>query len=148
MQYRKLGNTGLDISPICIGCMGFGDPSRGHPRWSLDEEASRPLIRHAIEAGINFFDTANIYKAFCDAKDATVKEYEHNHIFNNMATMFPWFGHLYEHDQAVLGKDWWPYGMEANRKAVELILRYHYEQRITDRLFKIEEIFVPELLNT
>jgi 1-deoxyxylulose-5-phosphate synthase len=61
MQYRKLSNTGLDISPICIGCMGFGDPSRGHPKWSLDEEASRPLIRHAIEAGINFFDTANMY---------------------------------------------------------------------------------------
>lgn len=90
----------------------------------------------------------NVYKAFCDAKDATVKEYEHNHIFNNMATMFPWFSHLYEQDQAVLGKDWWPYGMGANRKAVELILRYHYEQGITERLFKIEEIFVPELLNT
>lgn len=61
MQYRKLGHTGLDVSPICIGCMGFGDPSRGHPAWSLDEEASRSLIRHAIEAGINFFDTANMY---------------------------------------------------------------------------------------
>ena len=61
MQYRKLGHTGLDISPICIGCMGMGDPSRGYPGWSLDEAASRPLIRHAIEAGINFFDTANMY---------------------------------------------------------------------------------------
>ena len=61
MQYVKLGRTGLDVSPICIGCMGFGDPSRGYPPWSLDEEASRPLIRHAVEAGINFFDTANMY---------------------------------------------------------------------------------------
>ena len=61
MQYIKLGRTGLEISPICIGCMGFGDPSRGHPAWALGEEASRPLIRHAIEAGINFFDTANLY---------------------------------------------------------------------------------------
>ena len=61
MQYRKLGHTGLDVSPICIGCMGFGDPSRGHPAWSLDEQASRILIRHAVEAGINFFDTANMY---------------------------------------------------------------------------------------
>ena len=51
MQYMKLGHTGLDVSPICIGCMGFGDPSRGYPNWSLDEEASRPLIRHAIEGG-------------------------------------------------------------------------------------------------
>jgi 1-deoxyxylulose-5-phosphate synthase len=61
MQYKKLGHTGLDVSPICIGCMGFGDPSRGYPAWSLDEKASRPVIRHAIEAGINFFDTANMY---------------------------------------------------------------------------------------
>lgn len=61
MQYKKLGHTGLDVSPICIGCMGFGDPSRAYPSWSLDEEASRSLIRHAIEAGINFFDTANMY---------------------------------------------------------------------------------------
>ena len=61
MQYKKLAHTGLDISPICIGCMGFGDPARGYPSWSLDEEASRSLIRHAIETGINFFDTANMY---------------------------------------------------------------------------------------
>ncbi len=61
MQYVKLGNTGLDVSPICIGCMDFGEPSRAYPPWSLDEEASRPLIRHAVEAGINFFDTANMY---------------------------------------------------------------------------------------
>jgi aryl-alcohol dehydrogenase-like predicted oxidoreductase len=61
MQYVKLGHSGLDVSPICIGAMTYGEPSRGHPVWSLDEEASRPLIRHAIEQGINFFDTANAY---------------------------------------------------------------------------------------
>jgi len=61
MQFKKLGHTGLDVSPICIGCMGFGEPSRAYPSWSLDEEASRSLIRHAIEVGINFFDTANMY---------------------------------------------------------------------------------------
>ena len=61
MQYVKLGRTGLDISPVCIGCMGLGDPARGYPAWGLGEEASRPVIRHAIEAGINFFDTANMY---------------------------------------------------------------------------------------
>lgn len=61
MNYIKLGNTGLDISPIAIGAMTYGDPKRGHPVWSLREEESRPLIRHAIEQGINFFDTANLY---------------------------------------------------------------------------------------
>jgi aryl-alcohol dehydrogenase-like predicted oxidoreductase len=61
MEYVKLGATGLDVSPICVGCMSFGVPDRGPHPWTLDEEQSRPLIRRAIEAGINFFDTANVY---------------------------------------------------------------------------------------
>ncbi len=61
MRYIKLGTTGLDVSPIAIGAMTYGEPGRGHPVWSLSEEDSRPLIRHAVEAGINFFDTANMY---------------------------------------------------------------------------------------
>ncbi len=63
MDYVKLGSTGLDVSPICLGMMSFGEPGRGGHAWSLDEEASRPLIRRAIDAGINFFDTANVYSA-------------------------------------------------------------------------------------
>jgi aryl-alcohol dehydrogenase-like predicted oxidoreductase len=61
MRYLKLGNTGLDVSPIALGCMTYGEPGRGHPVWSLPEEQSRPLIRQAVEAGVNFFDTANMY---------------------------------------------------------------------------------------
>lgn len=61
MRYIKLGHSGLDVSPIAIGAMTYGEPGRGHPTWSLDEETSRPLIKHALEAGINFFDTANLY---------------------------------------------------------------------------------------
>ncbi|HWO60941.1 MAG TPA: aldo/keto reductase [Umezawaea sp.] len=61
MHYVKLGRTGLDVSPVALGCMTYGDPARGHPVWSLAEESSRPLIRQAVEAGINFFDTANMY---------------------------------------------------------------------------------------
>ncbi|MEV7084058.1 aldo/keto reductase [Streptomyces sp. NPDC093516] len=61
MQYVKLGSTGLDVSRICLGCMTYGLPDRGTHEWTLDEEASRPLIRQAIEAGVNFFDTANVY---------------------------------------------------------------------------------------
>ena len=61
MDYVKLGTTGLDVSPIAIGAMTYGEPGRGHPAWSLGEEDSRLLIRHAIGQGINFFDTANIY---------------------------------------------------------------------------------------
>ncbi|MEY2248019.1 aldo/keto reductase [Streptomyces sp. BF23-18] len=61
MRYVKLGSTGLDVSRICLGCMSFGLPDRGVHAWTLDEEASRPLIRQALEAGITFFDTANVY---------------------------------------------------------------------------------------
>ena len=61
MQYTRLGPTGLTVSRLCLGCMTYGLPDRGAHPWTLDEAASRPLIRQAIEAGINFFDTANAY---------------------------------------------------------------------------------------
>jgi aryl-alcohol dehydrogenase-like predicted oxidoreductase len=63
MEYVKLGSTGLDVSPVCLGCMSYGEPGRGAHPWSLDEEASRPFFRRAVEAGINFFDTADVYSA-------------------------------------------------------------------------------------
>ncbi|MGP0585644.1 aldo/keto reductase [Paenibacillus timonensis] len=61
MEYLKLGRSGLEVSRLCLGCMGFGVPERGTISWSLNEEESRPLIKKAIEAGINFFSTANMY---------------------------------------------------------------------------------------
>ena len=61
MEYVKLGKTGLKVSRICLGCMTYGVPERGTHPWSLVEEESRPLIRQALELGINFFDTANTY---------------------------------------------------------------------------------------
>jgi aryl-alcohol dehydrogenase (NADP+) len=63
MEYVNLGSTGLQVSRLCLGCMSYGDPKRGSHEWSLDEEASLPFFRRAIEAGINFFDTANVYSA-------------------------------------------------------------------------------------
>jgi 1-deoxyxylulose-5-phosphate synthase len=61
MEYIKLGNTGLDVSRLCLGCMSFGTPERGFPEWTLDKDSSRLIIKKAIESGINFFDTANYY---------------------------------------------------------------------------------------
>jgi 1-deoxyxylulose-5-phosphate synthase len=61
VEYTKLGRTGLDVSRICLGCMSYGGGNRGNHAWSLDEEESRPFIKRALEAGINFFDTANRY---------------------------------------------------------------------------------------
>ncbi len=61
MEYAKLGNTGMDVSRICLGCMGFGDAAHWVHKWVLNEENSRPIIQKALELGINFFDTANVY---------------------------------------------------------------------------------------
>jgi 1-deoxyxylulose-5-phosphate synthase len=61
MEYVRFGGTGLKVSRICLGCMTYGTPDRGNHPWTLDEEASRPFIRRALELGINFFDTANSY---------------------------------------------------------------------------------------
>jgi aryl-alcohol dehydrogenase-like predicted oxidoreductase len=61
MEYINLGRTGMKVSKLCLGCMTYGVPDRGLHAWTLDEEKSRPLIRQAVEAGINFFDTANSY---------------------------------------------------------------------------------------
>jgi aryl-alcohol dehydrogenase-like predicted oxidoreductase len=61
MNYVTLGPSGLKVSRLCLGCMTYGVPDRGRHPWSLDEEKSRPFIQHALELGINFFDTANAY---------------------------------------------------------------------------------------
>lgn len=62
MDYVKLGNTGLDVSRIALGCMSYGDPKRGRHTWTLNEEKSRPFFKKALDLGINFFDTANEYQ--------------------------------------------------------------------------------------
>ena len=61
MKMNRLGRSGLKVSELCLGCMSFGDPARGGHPWTLPREKSEPLIRQAYEAGINFFDTANVY---------------------------------------------------------------------------------------
>src|ERR1700678_1122193 len=61
MDYIKLGSTGLEVSRICLGCMTYGIPDRGAHTWTVDDEKSRPIIKRALELGVNFFDTANVY---------------------------------------------------------------------------------------
>ncbi|MBA2769299.1 MAG: aldo/keto reductase, partial [Sporichthyaceae bacterium] len=61
MDHVRLGRTGLEVSRICLGCMSFGDPQRGNHEWTLDEAASRPFLRKALDLGITFWDTANVY---------------------------------------------------------------------------------------
>src|SRR5215471_16848283 len=67
MEYRRLGTTGLSVSRVCLGCMSYGDPDASLPgqflgwKWALREDESRPFFKRALELGINFFDTANVY---------------------------------------------------------------------------------------
>ena len=61
MDYARLGRTGLEVSRICVGCMSFGVADRGSHAWTLPEDETRKIIKYALEAGINFFDTANVY---------------------------------------------------------------------------------------
>lgn len=63
MRFVKLGNSGLSVSKICLGAMSFGTPDRGPHAWTMNESDSREIIKSALDAGINFFDTANIYSA-------------------------------------------------------------------------------------
>jgi hypothetical protein len=87
-----------------------------------------------------------IYRGFCAAKDVAMKRYRKGLIFNSVSNMLPRFSHLIDEDRRVLGDDWWPYGMEANRRAVDTFLRYHFEQGLSKRRLTCEDIFVPELL--
>ncbi|EKS6886265.1 aldo/keto reductase [Enterobacter bugandensis] len=93
MKYVNLGRSGLQVSRLCLGCMSYGEPERLPQPWSLDEKASRPLIRQALEAGINFFDTANIYSGG-SSEEITGKALREmarrDEIVVATKTFFPW----------------------------------------------------------
>ena len=89
-----------------------------------------------------------VYRGFCAAKDAAMDHYNKGLTFNNIDTMIPWLSPLIEENRQLLADDWWPYGIEANRKAFDTFLRYHFEQGLSKRRLTCEDIFVPELLNT
>ena len=63
MEYIKLGNSGIEVSRFCVGCMSFGDPASKMHAWTLNPKESETIIKHALDLGINFFDTANTYSA-------------------------------------------------------------------------------------
>ncbi|HBZ3970029.1 GNAT family N-acetyltransferase [Klebsiella pneumoniae] len=92
-EYVNLGRSGLKVSRLCLGCMSYGEPERLPQPWSLDEKASRPLIRQALEAGINFFDTANIYSGG-SSEEITGKALREmarrDEIVVATKTFFPW----------------------------------------------------------
>jgi len=89
-----------------------------------------------------------VYRGFCAAKDQMQEQYVKGMAFNNMTVMLPWLTKLIGDDRELLGNDWWPYGIERNRAAIDAVLRYHHEQGLTKKRFAIEEVFVPSLLGT
>lgn len=90
----------------------------------------------------------SIYRAFCEAKEVAQRSYRHGALKQHMEVVTPWFSKHFEENRALLGEDWWPYGLDANRKAVDTFLRYHHEQGLSKRLLTSEDIFVPALLDT
>src|SRR5262245_60121213 len=102
MKYRRLGNTGLEVSAICLGCMSFGEPGRGAHAWTLGEPESRKLIQQALESGINFLDTANVYS------DGSSEEITGRAVRE-----------LARRDEVVLAtKVWGPWGKGPNQKGL------------------------------
>ena len=89
-----------------------------------------------------------VYRAFCDAKDAAEQQLVKGMTFNNMTVMVPWMSELLAENMALLGRDWWPYGVGANRNALDAYLRYYFEQGLSTRRLAIEDVFIPALLDT
>jgi hypothetical protein len=89
-----------------------------------------------------------VYRDFGEAKDVAMEQYRVGRIFNHMDVPVPWFSTLYDDDREVFGDDWWPYGISADRTAIDAFLRWHYEQGLSKRHLAMEDVFVPELLET
>jgi hypothetical protein len=89
-----------------------------------------------------------VYGAFLAAKDAAAEQYRRDRRLFQIQHMLPWTNALFEDDQRLLGDDWWPYGLAANRLAVDTFLRYHHEQGLSARRWTVEEVFSPDLLDT
>jgi hypothetical protein len=90
----------------------------------------------------------DVYRAFSAAKDAAADRYRRNRRLYQVQTMVPWMNALVERNSDEFPEDWWPYGISANRATLEAYLRYHYEQGLSSRPWKVEEVFAPELIDS
>jgi len=90
----------------------------------------------------------NVYKAFCASKAAMMEQYRVGRIFNHIDIMLPWFSSHFDDVREIFPDDWWPYGVKANKAALETLLRYQWQQGVTKRQLTLEDVFVPDLLDT
>ena len=105
-------------------------------------------IMHTVVIRRDLYETnrwvaQSLLKAFTQAQRKT---YEHLNTSMALTTMLPWQSAHVEEARALLGEDWWPYGLEPNRDVLETFLRYHHEQGLSKRRLKVEELFAPETL--
>lgn len=89
-----------------------------------------------------------IYQGYCEAKEVAMKQYREGMLGQSTDIMVPWFSELFDRNSQLFPPDWWPYGLAANRPALDTFLRYFHEQGLSKRRFTCEELFVPELLGT
>lgn len=89
-----------------------------------------------------------VYTAFLEAKNLVEQKYIANASKQHMSVITPWFSSLFSENRRLLGEDWWPYGLEKNRTAIDTFLRYHYEQGLSKSQLTSEDIFVPQLLGS
>ena len=90
----------------------------------------------------------SVYRAFVEAKELVQQRYRRDAVKQHMSVVTPWFSHHFAENRALLGDDWWPYGLAANRTAIDTFLRYHHEQGLSARPLTSTDIFVPEFLDT
>jgi hypothetical protein len=155
----EAGEIDALVSADAPRCILEGSPKVGRlfPDYDVVERAYYERtgifpIMHAVAVRRELASDATlmraVYDGFCAAKDHAQKQYVEGLTFNNMTMMIPWLSKLLTDDRRVLGDDWWPYGVRANRKALDTYLRYHYEQGLSKRRMTCEDIFVPSLLTT
>ncbi len=92
--------------------------------------------------------TRAVYDAFLEARNRTAQAYRDQASKQHMRVMTPWFSELFAENRRLLSEDWWPYGVDKNRKTVDTFLRYHHEQGLSRRLLSSDDIFVPDLLSS
>lgn len=89
-----------------------------------------------------------IYDGFCEAKESAMEHYRKGALDQHMDFTMPWTSQLFDENRRLFPRDWWPYGVEANRTAIDTYLRYHFEQGLSKRRLTCDDIFIPELLGT
>jgi aryl-alcohol dehydrogenase-like predicted oxidoreductase len=141
MKYAKLGNSGIDVSRLCVGCMSFGDPASKMHDWTLNSSESEAIIKHALELGINFFDTANCYSA------GTSEEYLGRAIRNNVSRDKVVIATKVYFNEGKLSKEAIPRELEGslNRLGTDyvdllIIHRYDYETPVEETMEALHKV--------